>query len=331
MIGAPKAGTSALHAALAMHPQVFTPRIKEPKYFMCADAPPPAYVGPGDAHSQQEWVWRREDYEALFAPAPEGLVRIESTPFYLSLGSARRRIAEELPDARFVVVVRDPIDRAYSNWMHLWVDGLEPIPDFVEAWHAERDRIRRGWAPFWHYQRLGRYGEQLEDLLGLVDRDRVLVIRYWQLVSEPVSTLDRVAAFIGVEPDVVTVVPKDNARGYVQPGPRAAALGRVVRAGAYAGQHVRPEVWRSASRPLLRVLQHGGPDRRPALAPEVRAALVEEIADDVRLLERVLGESYADWLAATGRGSFADRAAQAGEPADAGSSRGAALPRERAS
>ena len=45
------------------------------------------------------------------------------------------------------MIVRDPIDRAYSNWMHLWVDGLEPISDFVDAWHAEDSRVAAGWAP----------------------------------------------------------------------------------------------------------------------------------------------------------------------------------------
>ena len=124
VIGAPKAGTSALHAALAQHPQVHASPVKEPKYYLCGDAPPPAYRGPGDAHSQQEWVWRRRDYEALFAGAPAETVRLESTPFYLYSTDARRRIAEDLPAVKLVVVVRDPIDRAYSNWMHLWADGL---------------------------------------------------------------------------------------------------------------------------------------------------------------------------------------------------------------
>jgi hypothetical protein len=82
------------------------------------------------------------------------------------MAGARRRIAEELPEAKLIVIVRDPIDRAYSNWMHLWVDGLEPISDFVEAWHAEDRRVAAGWAPFWHYQRLGRYGEQLATCLS---------------------------------------------------------------------------------------------------------------------------------------------------------------------
>ena len=146
IVGAPKAGTSALHTALAQHPQIYASPIKEPKYYMCWDAPPPAYCGPGDAHSNQEWVWRRGDYQALFQKAPEDAVRLESTPFYLYARGARQRIAEELAVAKVIVIVRDPIDRAYSNWMHLWVDGLEPIPDFVEAWRAEDRRVAAGWA-----------------------------------------------------------------------------------------------------------------------------------------------------------------------------------------
>jgi hypothetical protein len=144
IIGAPKAGTSALHAALAQHPQIYPSPVKEPKYYMCWDAPPPAYRGPGDAHSNQEWIWRRGDYETLFQGAPDDAVRLESTPFHLYLANARRRIAEELPNAKLIVIVRDPVDRAYSNWMHLWADGLEPIADFVEAWQAEDSRVADG-------------------------------------------------------------------------------------------------------------------------------------------------------------------------------------------
>ena len=46
--------------------------MKEPKYYMCGDSPPPAYKGPGDAHSNQEWIWQRERYLALFDDAPGG-------------------------------------------------------------------------------------------------------------------------------------------------------------------------------------------------------------------------------------------------------------------
>lgn len=308
IIGAPKAGTSALHTALAQHPQVFASRIKEPKYYLCTDAPPPAYRGPGDAHSQQEWVWRSEDYRALFAGAPAGALRLESTPFYLYLPNARRRLAEELPEARFIAVIRDPVDRAYSNWMHLWVDGLEPEADFVTAWRAEEQRIRAGWAPFWHYRRLGRYGEQLADLYARVGSKRILVLRYKQLVDEPTQTLNQVCRFLGIATDQLGTVPHDNSRPFVRPGLRTALLGRTIRAGSVAASYVPPQLWRQAVKPLYKALQYGQSDQRPRLAPEIRAELVEDFSEDLTLLERLLGQSYADWRSSSGRGSFKDRA-----------------------
>jgi hypothetical protein len=307
IIGAPKAGTSALHAALARHPEVFASPIKEPKYYMCTDAPPPAYCGPGDAHSQQEWIWRADDYAALFAGASPGALRLESTPFYLYLPHARRRLAEELPQARFVVVVRDPVDRAYSNWMHLWVDGLEPDGDFRTAFRAEDTRIAAGWAPFWHYRRMGRYGEQLADLFARVGRERVLVLRYRHLVEAPGATLDRVCAFLGISTGRIDAVPHDNSRPFVRPGPRAALLGRLIRAGAGAGSYVRPEVWRQAAKPFHGALQFGQPAQRPRLSSEVRAELIADFTDDIALLEDLLGESFADWRSPEARGSFKER------------------------
>jgi hypothetical protein len=307
LIGAPKAGTSALHAALARHPQVFASTPKEPKYYLCGDAPPPAYCGPGDAHSQQEWVWRRRDYQRLFTASPADAVRIESTPFYLYSADARRRIADDLPDAKLIAVVRDPIDRAYSNWMHLWVDGLEPCGDFVEACRREEDRIAAGWAPFWHYRRMGRYGEQLADLFERVARDRVLVLRYRELVSTPAATLDRVSRFLGIGEGQIDTVPPDNSRPFVTDGLRTSVLGRAIRLGASAGSLVPPEVWRSASRPLVAALQHGGQEQRPKLGSEQRSVLLEECLDDIALLESVLGESFDDWRSTTGRGSFKER------------------------
>ncbi|HET9649875.1 MAG TPA: sulfotransferase [Microlunatus sp.] len=307
VIGAPKAGTSALHAALARHPGVFASPVKEPKFYLCGEAPPPAYVGPGDAHSQQEWIWRRTDYQALFEAAPADAVRIESTPFYLYDAGARRRLAEELPDAKFVAVIRDPIDRAYSNWMHLWVDGLEPEADFVAACSAEPRRIAAGWAPFWHYRRMGRYGEQLADLFNRVDRSRVLVLRYRELVADPAATLDRVCRFLDIAEGLVATVPPDNLRPFVRPGLRTAALGRAIRAGATAGALVRPEIWRRASKPLVAALQAGGPERRPKLDPEQRLVLLQSCTDDIGRLEEVLGESFADWRSHEGRGSYRER------------------------
>lgn len=307
LLGVPKAGTTALHAALAQHPGLYLSPVKEPKYYLCGDAPPPAYRGPGDAHSQQEWVWRRDDYLGLFDAAPEGVLRGESTPFYLYHRDARRRIAADAPAAKLIVVLRDPVDRAYSNWMHLWMDGLESVPDLVEAVRREPERVAAGWAPFWHYAGLGRYGEQLADLYTLFDREQVLVLRYRELVDAPGPTLTKVFAFLGVPDRAVEEIPSDNTRGFVEDGLRTRVLGRAIRAGAYAGQFAAPQHWRAVSAPLVAQLHRGGAPSRPRLTPEQRATLIEPHREDIAQLEEVTGASYGDWLVYREGGTFASR------------------------
>lgn len=307
LIGAPKAGTSALHRALARHPGLFMSPVKEPKYYMCGDSPPPAYKGPGDAHSNQEWVWQRERYLSLFDRAPIGAMRGESTPFYLYNRDARRRLARDNPQARLIAVLRDPVDRAYSNWMHLWMDGLEPEGDIVRAVQLEKQRIDAGWAPFWHYQGLGMYGRQVADLLDHFPREQLLLLRYRDLVDEPGETLDRVSQFLGVERTQISSVPSDNSRPFVRRGARAKTIGAVIRAGAAIGQFLPPQVWRTASRPLIAQLHRGGDPKRPALTPDERDALLAPHLPDIELLEKVTGESFEDWKGYREGASFEQR------------------------
>ncbi|MFI7587775.1 sulfotransferase family protein [Spongisporangium articulatum] len=305
VMGAPKAGTTALHAALTQHPQLFLPNPKETKFYLTGERRPPRSTqrGPGDAHSAQEWIWRRKQYEALFEAAPAGKLRGESTPFYLYDLDSHRRIADDNPRAKLIVVIRDPIDRAYSNWMHLRSDGLEPIADFAEALAAEDERVERGFAPFWHYSRLGMYGEQLDHLYKHFPREQVHVLRYRDLVNDAAVAVDAVCEFLGVETGRVGSVPRENSRPYVDDTPRHRALSRVARGGAWLGSFAPPQVWRRASVPLLRAL-HTGDARRPVLDPAVRAELVKPFAEDNALLARLLERDFSDWLGATSRGQF---------------------------
>lgn len=307
LIGAPKAGTSALHAALAEHPELFLSRVKEPKYYMCGDSPPPAYKGPGDAHSKREWVWQRERYLALFDEAPDQMLCGEATPFYLYNRDARRRIAVDNPAAKLIAVLRDPVDRAYSNWMHLWMDGLEPCGDLLEAVRRERHRIDSGWAPFWHYRSLGMYGRQVADLLDHFPREQLLLLRYAELVADPTATVAKVSTFLGVEAAEVPEVPADNARVFVPNGPRTRALSSLIRAGARIGQFFPPQVWRRASRPLVGQLHRGGQAARPKLTPRQRTELLKPHREDIALLEDVTGQSYQDWLGYRDGGTFESR------------------------
>jgi hypothetical protein len=293
VIGAPKAGTTALHAALARHPALYMSPIKEPKFFL-SDGPPPARGGPGDALTYREHVWRREDYEALFHAAPAGMLRGESTPLYMYDRDAMRRIRDLIPGAKLIAVLRDPVERAHSNWTHLWSAGLEPIGDFVQACGEEQRRVAGGWASFWHYTGLGRYGEQLEHLFTLFPREQVLIFRYRQVVDSPAGTLDRVCDFLGVGKGIVTEIPRQNVTAHPEATLAHRAAARVMRAGAAAGRYLPGPAADAVTERLERFLQRSSRERQP-LSWQQRQELIPRFETDLDLLERVLGEDFSDW------------------------------------
>jgi hypothetical protein len=293
--GVPKAGTTALHAALVQHPDLFLSRVKEPKFFL-SDGRPPATGGPGDVQTYQEHVWRQADYEALFDAAPPGTLRGEATPFYLYDLAAHDRIKSLIPDVKLIVLLRDPVDRAHSNWTHLWIAGLEPEADFRAACRAEPERIAAGWADFWHYVGLGRYGRQVQHLLQVFPREQVLLLRYRELRDAPAATLDRVCAFLGVRTGLLTAIPRENVnRHVVEDNAVNDVIRRLLRAGGGFG-HRFPVPLRLAARGPLLTLLHRRTGSRPVTTPRERAALLPYFADDIALLQEVTGERYDDWL-----------------------------------
>jgi hypothetical protein len=290
--GAPKAGTTALHAALAQHPALYMSAIKEPKFFL-TDGPPPARGGPGDVKTYREHVWRRKDYEALFDPAPAGLLRGESTPFYLHNRDAQRRIKTLIPDAKLIVILRDPVERAHSNWAHLWSAGLDPVADVIQACAEEDRRIAAGWAEFWHYTALGRYGEQLEHLYQVFPREQVFVFRYRALLERPAESLDQICGFLGVPRGVVTEVPRENVTAHPEPTLRHRAVSRALRVSA-AATALLPGM-SAMTDSLERMLQRDSPPRQPLTWAE-RQALIPRFEADIARLEDITGESFTDWL-----------------------------------
>jgi hypothetical protein len=295
VIGAPKAGTTALHAALAGHPALYMSPIKEPKFFL-SDGPPPTRGGPGDALTYREHVWKRDDYEALFDAAPAGTLRGESTPLYMYDRDAMRRIRDLIPHVRLIAIIRDPVERAHSNWTHLWSAGLEPVGDFVQACGEEDRRIAAGWASFWHYTALGRYGEQLEHIFSLFPREQVYVIRYRQLVDKPTATLDGIFGFLGVGQGVVTEVPRQNVTAHPEATLAHRAVAQALRAGSAVGRFLPGFTPDAVTGGLERFLQRHHRERQPLSWPQ-RQELIPRFEADLELLGRVLDADFSDWRA----------------------------------
>ena len=296
--GAPKAGTTALHSALARHPAIHMSPVKEPKFFLTDGPPPSEGGGPGDTKTYREHVWRWEDYEALFDVAPgvaaSGL-KGESTPFYLHSREAQQRIRSLIPGAKLIVVLRDPIERAHSNWTHLWSSGLDPCDDFVEACDREDDRAAAGWADFWRYTGLGKYGEQLEHLYSQFPRQQVLVFRYRSLIINPVAALDKVCAFLGVAMGTLTELPRENVTAHPHPSLRYRTVAAARRASTAVSALLPGHLGASLNDRLEHALQQDAAPRRP-LTWEQRKVLIPRFESDIRLLTAITGMDFTDWL-----------------------------------
>ena len=292
--GVPKAGTTALHTALARHPSLYMSPVKEPKFFL-TDGPPPTDGGPGDVKTYREHVWRRSEYEALFDAARPGALKGESTPFYLYNHDAQLRIKALIPHAKLIVVLRDPIERAHSNWAHLWSAGLDPSVDFLDACAKEEQRAAAGWAAFWRFTGLGMYGEQLQHLYSVFPREQVLVFRYRELLTDPLTTLDEVCSFLGVSTGVLSEVPRENVTAHPHASVRHSVVATARRISSAVSSFLPGHVGAGITDRLEHILQQDAAPRRP-LTWEQREALIPVFESDIAVLESVTGEEFGDWL-----------------------------------
>lgn len=197
VIGAAKAGTTALYWYLAEHPAVFMSRVKETNYFAYGvDGQGKLVYGDPDVH--QFPVKTIADYEALFADAGDARAVGEASPIYLECPQAPGRIRATLPDVRLVCCLRHPVERAYADYlMYLWRRGrrFEPARDLTPA---------AVWArPDSRWMDVSRYHAQLARYYETFSRDRIHVFLFDDLKRSTVDAVQAVYRFLAVDPSVV--------------------------------------------------------------------------------------------------------------------------------
>jgi hypothetical protein len=188
VIGAMKCGTTALHDHLDRHPHVAMSRPKELNFFFGRSAAANEHLDGWSPHGNR---WRGPDwYRAHFDPSAP--VRGESSPGYTSPDHPEvpEEIARVVSDARLVYLVRDPIERAASQWHHHRRDGDERRP--LEAALLDPDS---------HYLQRSRYFERLLPYLGHFPVERIHVAVMEELVADPHATLRQLFRFLDVDPD----------------------------------------------------------------------------------------------------------------------------------
>lgn len=289
VLGAARSATTSLHYYLDQHPAITMASVKEPNFFAFDHAQdPPAPLFDAEAIATKS-VTNRAAYEALFAHARPGDVVGEASPLYLYVREAPEQIARVLDRPRFVAVLRNPIDRAYSHWLHIHrLPAEDAVPGFRVACEAE---IAAGtaYSPYGsgtHVLRMGRYDEQLERYATRFGRGSLLVVDYGEVTGDPQASLDRICDFVGAARHAFDTDVQYNRSG-VASGRVAAGLSGALRA-------AQPRLKAALPAPVVRRLgrlraTYDRPRAAPAVPPDLRERLVEWFAPSV---ERLVAEGW---------------------------------------
>lgn len=289
LVGAPKCGTTALHAYLGAHPDITMSSVKEPYGF-----------------ARDLGIWRgpfsddRTRYLALFADMSTKL-RGEASPGYLASETAAAEIADLVPDARIVIAVRNPTEAVHALHGQMRAMGVEQEPDFAKAvarppHERKREPRFRGDDVFLDYFRFVDYAAQIERWRQTFGASRVHVMVYDDFARSAGHATAAICRWLGIEE-----LELSGARVNQSPTPRSFVLERRLRypkRRASGVEHISSTRWiREARRAALRWNRTTTP-RRP-LDDRTRRMLAERLEPGIGALERCLDRDLSAWRAPT--------------------------------
>ncbi len=299
VIGAAKAGTVSLYHYLQQHPQIYMSPVNETNFFALAGLDVNAWFhGPHDREAvAQHCIHTLADYQALFAQARPDHCVGESSPLYLYSHTASAQIKQHVPQVKLIAILRQPTLRAFSNFCHYRRAGLEPLPDFAQALAAEPERIARKWGPwpFWHYQQLGFYAEQLERYYQLFDRTQIFVCLHDDLQTNPTQLWSQLFTFLGVD---TSFTPDVSVKHNIGGEPRSQALYALMTR-PNALKQIFNALTPMRARRWLRDRIHNANVAQPLLDTAVRQQLNRTYQADILKLQRLIGRDLSHWLEVT--------------------------------
>ena len=268
------------------------PAHKEPRFF-ALNGKPFDYAGPGD-QTRFSYVTELADYKAYFEGA-EGYKAIgEASPWYLYVESAPALINRLIPEVNLIAFLRDPVERAYSNFLHARIEGLEPLASFSEAMAAEEERIAANWSPRFHYKSKGLYFQQIERYLEYFDRNQLRFYLHEDLSQQPEKLFRDLFAFIGADPSFRVDTRKRHNQSRV---PKSATLHRILKQGNALTSLFRYLLPHSLKAVFKNRIFEANLKPKPELSPEERSHFVAYYKDDILKLERFLDRDLSAWLA----------------------------------
>jgi hypothetical protein len=270
VIGAMKAGTTSLHRYLSAHPDVFLPERKEIEFFS----------------EPENWARGLDWYREHFRAGAGHVARGEASTGYTKLprfpGTADR-VAAVVPEVRLVYLVRDPVERMRSHYVHNVLRGTEQRPLEAALLSGE------------HYLPVSRYARQLAPYRERLGDDRILVVASEDLRDHRHAVVTRVLGFLGVDGPLPEGALDQEHHRSDDRSAVPAALRRL--AGGPGGRALRrrlPAGVETVAR-RLSARRHGRPDPAATLDDSLRARLWSELDDDLGALEEMMGSLPSAW------------------------------------
>ena len=268
VIGAAKAGTTSIHEYLSEHPQVFMPSIK-PQFL--------AYDGPGSVGDYP--VRDFAHYESLFTDT-QGYAAIgDVSEACLNSTGAAGRIATTIPDARIIVVLRNPVERAFSGYMMQLRTGKQQV-EAATAFREDANFVQGGF----YFERLTRYFDRFP-------RERIQVHLFDDFSADTLGVMRQMFRFVGVDDTFRPGVEVRHNAGY---SPRSKALSVFV-----ARRDVRQVARRivpRAVRPFVRRALRANQAAIPSMPVTLRAEMEELYREDVLRVEELIGRDLSRWI-----------------------------------
>jgi Sulfotransferase domain len=261
IIGAQKCGTTALHSYMARHPSISMSSPKELNFFI-------------DDRREGSWHRGLDWYRSHFDSDAE--IRGESSPNYTAdplMPGVPERMARVIPDAKLILLVRDPIERVRAGYVHHYANRVEKR-GFAEAVLA----------PDSPYVWRSRYHHQLDRWLEHYPLERILVIAQEELRKSRRPTLKLVWRFLGVRENVWR-------EGFRKRRLKTEDIRRRTALGALVADHVSHVRWRQ----LQRYRFFARPFEPPEIDAEVHAALADLLREDAKRFREVTGQSFPQW------------------------------------
>jgi len=295
IVGAQKSGTTSLYNYLRQHYEVFTPeRLKEPKFFVAPILKKINHNQPLWAKVMNNSTFEWQNYLKLFENVQKEKAIGESTTAYLYYyETAITLIREYLEDIKIIISLRNPIDRAFSAYLHLRRDNLENI-SFEEALKKENWRKRLNWIPLYHYTSIGFYYNQVKAYLDTFDQVKVYL--YDDLQKDSLSLVRDMYEFLGVDTSFVSDV---SIRYNVSGIPKNKFIHKFLK---------EPNVLKSTIKPLIKKVIPQEKRRKiiekikmrnlqkPQMKPETREYLKNLYREDILKLQGLIKRNLSSWL-----------------------------------